>query len=265
MKWNGAIEGTMVGAAVVSIVAAVALSFSLAADTPAAGQYLMVDEEGRISPPGYTLGIDQIAAAAAQTAAASNRVMAVAEATEASEAVVSNLTEVLVGNVSFGYIDGFVVSFGGVAAVSSNASCRIVRFDVAQEHKTVGGVPYSGHYLWYYYSEPMNSVPYIKWKTALSATEWEVAEQDGAISYGTATLDGVTYENLYRSTAWTPSSLDAAFYMAYCDVSTPEGDGSVFPIHGGITINGQTGFSGAVTNEGAVFSYSGGLLMGIDQ
>lgn len=235
------------------------------ADEAQRAQFLMVDEEGNISPQGYTLGIDQIAAAAAETAAASNRVAAVAQATAESAAIVSNLTEVLVGNVSFGYIDGFVVSLGGAAAVSSNATCRIVRFDVAQESKTTGGVAYSGHHIYYYYSEPMNSVPYIKWKTALTDEEWTVAEQDGAVSYGTATLDGVTYENLYRSTAWTPSSLDRAFYMAYCEVSTPEGDGSLFPIWGGITINGQSGFTGAITNETAVFTYQGGLLMGITQ
>lgn len=227
------------------------------------GQFLMVDENNLISPPGYTLGLDQIARAAAETELASNRVMAVADATKASQQVVSNLTEVLVGNTSFGYINGFIVSFGGVAAVSTNATCNIVKFVVdGADRRTIDGVEHSGHYIYYAFSEPMNSTPYIKWKSSLHDAEWNIVPTQDLTQYpeGT-TLDGVTYANLYRSTAYTPTSLNRAFYLAYCDISAPDGDGSMLPIRNGIRINGQDGFTGSVTNENFVFKYQGGLLM----
>lgn len=231
-------------------------------DSKAEGQFIMVDEEGQISPPGYTLGLDQIAAAAADTAAASNRVRAVAEATAESEAVVSNLTEVLVGTTSFGYINGFIVSFGGVAAVSTNAACSIVKFEAGAEHEVIDGVECDGHYIWYVFSEPMNSVPYIKWKSALTDGEWNIVPTQDIIHYPDGTvLGGVSYNNLYRSTAFTEASLTKAFYLAYCDIAAPDGDGSVLPIHGGITVNGQTGFTGETVVDGFRFTFRGGLLM----
>lgn len=222
------------------------------------GQFLMVNEDGEITPKGYTLGLDQIADTAAAVGLASNRVAAVAEATAASRDIVSNLTEVLVGNNTFGYIDGFVVSFGGVAAVSTNAACRIVKFQVDAE--TNGDM--SGHYIWYCFTEPMNSTPYVKWKSALSDDTWNIVPTQDLVHYQDGTyLDGVPYNNLYRSTAWMNSSLSRAFYMAYCDIATPDGDGSAFPIVGPITIQGESGFSGAVTNDNAVFTFVNGLLM----
>lgn len=228
---------------------------------PGAAQYLMVDEEGHIVPEGYTLGIDQIASAAASVAAASNRVLAVQEATAASREVVSNLTEVLVGTASFGYIDGFVVSFGGAASVSTNATCQILQFEVEKEHTTVDGVPYSGHYITYYFTEPMNSVPYIKWKAALTDAEWNVVPLQDVTYLGTVTVNGRQYSEVYRSTAYTPSSLTQAFYLAYCEIAAADGDGSMLPIHGGITINGEVAYTGVVTNDNAVFIYHSGLLM----
>ena len=212
-------------------------------------------------PPGYTLGIDQIAATAASVAAASNRVIAVEEATEQSRNIVSNLTEVLVGTASFGYIDGFMVSFGGAASVSTNAQCRIIKFEVEKEHTTVGGVPYSGHYITYCYSEPMNSVPYIKWKAALPGAEWNVVPLQDVTYLGNVTINGMQYTEVYRSTAFTPSSLTQAYYLAYCEIAAADGDGSMLPIHGGITINGEVGYTGTVINDGAAFHYQSGLLM----
>jgi hypothetical protein len=49
--------------------------------------------------------------------------------------------------------------------------------------------------------------------------------------------------------------------MAYCEIATPDGDGSLLPVYGGIKINGQIGVTGVVTNDGYRFTYNGGLLM----
>lgn len=254
----------------VSIFVGAALGFFAAAalngcESPAyaaQAQYLMVDENGKIVPEGYTLGIDQIAQAAASVATASNRAVAVAEAVQASQEIVEDLTEVLVGTQSYGYIDGFVVSLGGAAAVSTNATCRIVKFEAPDGvAETVGGVDYAAFEIYYYYTEPMNSTPYIKWKTALSEETWEIVELQDITYLGSATVDGVPYSNLYHSTAYIPASLSSAFFLAYCDVAAADGDGSMLPIWGGIKMNGIEAYSGAVTNGGFEFMFQGGLLM----
>ena len=251
-----------VGAAL-GLFAAVALNGCAArADTPAQAQFLMVDESGNIVPEGYTLGIDQIAQAAADVATASNKAEAVAEAVQASQEVVEALVDVLVGSTSYGYIDGFVVSLGGAADVSTNATCRIVQFEApGGVAETVGGVDYAACEVWYYFSEPMNSTPYIKWKTALSEETWEIVELQDITYLGSATVDGVPYSNLYHSTAYIPASLSSAFFLAYCDVAAADGDGSMLPIWGGIKMNGIEAYSGAVTNGGFEFMFQGGLLM----
>ena len=222
------------------------------------GQFLMVDEHGEITPPGYTLGLDQIAETAAEVASASNRVQAVAEATRQAQGVVSNLTEMLVGTAAFGYIDAFVVSFGGAAAVSTNATCRIIKLQIAAE--TSGDQ--SCHYLYYVFSEPMNSDPLIKWRTSLTEGEWQYAQTQETTHFSNGTvLDGRAYDNLYMSKVWLDSSLNSSFFMAYCEIAAPDGDGSLLPIYGGIKINGQTGYTGSITNDNCVFRYDGGLLM----
>ena len=232
------------------------------ADEPAEAQFLMVDENGNIVPEGYTLGIDQIAQAAASVATASNRAVAVAEAVQASQEIVEDVTEVLVGTQSYGYIDGFVVSLGGAAAVSTNAACRIVKFEAPSGvAESVGGVDYAACEIYYYFTEPMNSTPYIKWKTALTNETWEVVELQDIQYIGSGTIDGVPYSNLYHSTAYIPASLASAFFLAYCEVSAADGDGSMLPIWGGIKINGIDAFTGSVTNGGFEFVYQGGLLM----
>ena len=254
-------ETTLVLAAVsVGIVVSVAMNGCTArADEPPV-QYLMVDENGNIVPEGYTLGIDQIAQAAASVATASNRAVAVAEAVQASQEIVEDLTEVLVGTQSYGYIDGFVVSLGGAAAVSTNAACRIVKFEAPSGvAESVGGVDYAACEIYYYFTEPMNSTPYIK--TALTNETWEIVELQDIQYIGSGTIDGVPYSNLYHSTAYIPASLASAFFLAYCEVSAADGDGSMLPIWGGIKINGIDAFTGSVTNGGFEFVYQGGLLM----
>ncbi len=231
------------------------------ADEPQA-QFLMVDENGNIVPEGYTLGIDQIASAAADVAAASNRVAAVAEAVQASQEIVEDLIEVLIGAQSYGYIDGFVVSLGGAAAVSTNADGRIVKFEAPSGvAETVGGVDYAAYEVWYYFTEPMNSTPFIKWKTSLTNETWEIVELQDITYLGSGTVDGVPYSNLYHSTAYIPEELSSAFFKAFCEVSAADGDGSMLPIWGGIKMNGIEAYSGAVTNGGFEFMFQGGLLM----
>ena len=244
-----------------SLIFAFLAGFLAVADTPPMpqrGQFLMVDEEGEITPPGYTLGLDQIAQTAANVAAASNRVAAVAEATRNAQGVVSNLTEMLLGTTAFGYIDGFVVSFGGTASVSTNATCRIIDLRIAVE----SAGDQSCHYLYYVFSEPMNSDPLIKWKTSLTEGDWNfVQTQETTHFQDGTTYKGRSYDNLYMSKVWLPSSLNQAFFMAYCEIATPDGDGSLLPVYGGIKINGQIGVTGVVTNDGYRFTYNGGLLM----
>ena len=250
-------------------------SFSARADdAPMTGQYLMVDQHGNIVPQGYTLGLDQIASIAASQAAASNRTLAVQEATASARGVVSNLTEVLVGNNSFGYIDGFTVSFGGTAAVSSNATCQIVKLEINAWNNggltNINNTACAGHYIYFYYSEPMNSTPYIRWKRALGA-EWEIVPCQDIVAYpdGT-TLDGQPYSNLYRATVYIDATLSSAFFLAYCEISEADGDGSVMNIQGGITISGSAGFTGTIQRTGADtvtydFVYKGGLLMSVSE
>ncbi len=275
-KLADGVTAAVIIAALIATVIVFAIQVAQAAPGFTQAQYLMVDENGRIVPEGYTLGLDQLAEAAAEVAAASNRTIAVNEATDAARSVVSNLTEVLVGNNSFGYIDGFTVSFGGVANVSTNADCQIVKFEVNAWNDggttNINGVACTGHYIYFYFSEPMNTTPYIKWKRALDGTnDWEVVECQDIVHYPDGTvLDGQAFNNLYRATAYTDATLAQSFYLAYCEIAAADGDGSMFNVYGGLRINGETGITGDVLRLGAgsvtnVFTYKNGLLMAIGE
>ena len=235
------------------------------------GQKLTVDQHGEVYPKGATLGLDDIARLASSNEVAQAKIEVVKEVQKAIEREVGLVVETLTGVNAYAYVDDFIESLGGVSAVSTNAQCHIAKLQVGARHEIIDGVDYFAHDLFYYFTEPMNNTPYINFQEAIavgSTNTWEKIELQDAVYLGTCTIDGIEYENCYRSTVWTLAALDKCFYRVNCEVSAPVGDGTTFDILGGITINGDKGdtkrFHG-VNHEGKTetLHFVGGLLIKI--
>lgn len=228
-------------------------------------QYLMVDQYGTIQPPGYAAGLTEIAQTEAQAAAAQASALAVGEATAAASNVVNDIVSVLTGSIGFGYVTGHTVGIGGVVQVSTNATAQIVLCQFGSAGSTnISGTAYTGHYIWHAYSETMNSLPAIKYRTNLNATNnWEFAEYQSTAEYLNETVNGTLYETVYRSTVWLPSSLDRAFFLAFCEIYGGGSAGGLFRVENGFSIGGKAGITATVQREGLYWIYKCGALMSV--
>lgn len=229
-----------------------------------AAQYLMVDQHGVITPPGYAAGLDEIARAEAQAAAAQAAAQAVADATASASNVVNGIVEVLTGSIGFGYVTGHTVSIAGVVEVSTNAAAQIVYCQFGQGATNIGGVAHTRHHVWHAYNEQMNSVPAIKYKTNIeSEDDWEFVEYQSTAEYSGHTVNGTLYETVYRSTIYIPSSLDAAFFLAFCEIQGGGSGGGMFTVENGFSIGGKVGFTGTLQSDGLWWIYQCGALMSV--
>lgn len=219
-------------------------AFGVADEMKPFGQKLMVDQHGEIYPKGLTLGLDDIANLAMSNKLNEAKIETVKEVQASTRREVDLVVKTLTGVNAYAYVDDFVESLGGVSGVSTNAQCAIAKFEVGARHEIIDGVDFSAHDLFYYFTEPMNNTPFIQFQTALEAgktNSWEKIELQDTVYLGAYAIDGIEYENVYRSTVWTLASLDKCFYRVKCEISPPVGDGSTFDIIGGITLNGDKG------------------------
>lgn len=230
-----------------------------------AAQYLMVDQHGNIVPEGYAAGLTEIAHGEAVSAAALAAAQAVEQSTAAASNTVNDIVDVLTGSIGFGYVVGHTVSVGGVVQVSTNASAQIVYAQFGAAGATnIAGAAYTGHYIWHAYSEQMNAVPAIKYRTNLEATNtWEFAEYQSTAEYSSATVNGVAYDVVYRSTVWLPEVLDTAFFLTFCEIIGGGSGGGMFTVENGFSIGGKVGFSGTVERGGMWWTYQCGALMSV--
>lgn len=228
-------------------------------------QYLMVDQHGNIVPKGYAAGLTEIAQNEAQAAAVAAAAQAVQDATASASNTVDEIVSVLTGSIGFGYVTGHTVSIGGVVQVSTNASASIVACELGAAGATnIAGVAHTGHYIWHVYTEQMNAMPAIKYKTNLESTNaWEFAEYQSTAEYTSHAVNGVLYETVYRSTVYLPSSLDSAFFLAFCEIAGGGQAGGMFRVENGFSIGGKTGFTGTVEREGLYWTYQCGALMSV--
>lgn len=228
-------------------------------------QYLMVDQHGSIRPEGYAAGLTEIAQAEAAAAAAAAAAQAVDDALRGASNVVDDVVAALTGAIGFGYVTGYTVSFSGAAEVSTNASAQFVHVQFgALGSSNILGTAHTGHYVWHAYSESMNSTPAIKYRLNLNATStWEFVEYQSTAEYTDTTVNGVFYDTVYRSTIWMPSACDSAFFLAFCEIIGGGGEGGLFDVYEGFSINGSEGFTGQATRDGLVWTYKCGALMSV--
>lgn len=240
----------------------------LAAAPQMFGQKLMVDQHNEVYPKGAVLGLSTVAELASSNQVAQAKIDIVREVQAATTREIDLVVDTLTGVNAYAYVDDFVESLGGVSAVNTNSTCHIAKFIIGARKEIIDGVSYSAQELYYYFSEPMNNTPYIAFQPALesgSTNEWEKMELQDVEYLGTATIDGIEYENAYKSTVWTLTEMDKCFYRVKCEISAPQGDGSTFDILGGITLNGEKGDTQdfhAVNYQGGTntLQFVGGLL-----
>lgn len=228
-------------------------------------QYLMVDQYGNIRPEGYAAGLTEIADAEAQAEITREAADLVTQTTAAASNVVDAIVTALTGSIGICYVTGHTVSFDGAVIVNTNAAAYIVALQPGVAGTmTTNGVAYTGHYVWHVYSETLNSTPLIKYKSTLNATNaWAFAELQSTAEFSNATIDGVVYATIYRSTVWLPAYYDSAFFEAFVEAKGGGSAGAVLDVAGGISIGGKTGFTGDVLRNGMVYSYITGVLMSI--
>lgn len=228
-------------------------------------QFLMVDQHGNIVPSGYTAGLTEIARAEAEAQSTRQASELVAQTTAAASNVVDSVVTALTGAYGFAYVTGHTVSFAGAVEVNTNASALIVfcQFGAAG-NLTTNGVQHTGHFVWHAYSETMNTMPAIKYKRVLNGTNaWEFITYQSTAEFNNQTVNGILYATVYRSTVWLPSTYNAAFFMAFCEVAGGGQAGGTLDVYEGLSVNGKVGFSGDVVRDGHRFSYVTGLLMSV--
>lgn len=247
-------------------VLAVTAAHAAEIDWSVARQYLVADQHGTIIPKGYAAGLTEIAQAEAQAEAARVAAQAVQDSTDAASNVVNEIVSVLTGSIGFGYVTGHTVSIGGVVEISTNATASIIHCGFGEGGAaTYEGVPHTGHYVWHAYSETMNSVPLIKYKTNLEAVnDWEFAPYQNTEEYTDTTVNGVHYDTVYRSTVYLPSSFDTAFFLAFCEIIGGGQAGGLFRVEGGFSIGGKVGFTGTIERDNRVWRYECGALMSVE-
>ena len=225
-------------------------------------QIISVDQNGNIQPPGYVAGLSDIARTEAQMAVAQQGAIIAAETMQAGSNLVAGITAALTGTFGFCYATGYNLSFSGAVQVNTNAAAYICHINLGAAGTVMtNGVQHTGHYVWHYYTEAMNTTPLIKYKRVLESTNsWEFASIQSTARYDNETVNGVTYATVYRSTVWLPSSYDSAFFMAFCEILAGGQAGGAFEIVNELTIGGQRFLSGTVTNVGFVRAYKSGLL-----
>jgi hypothetical protein len=228
-------------------------------------QYLMADQHGNIMPSGYAAGLSDIARAEATAAILEQSVAISAQTMVAGSNLVDGVVQALTGAFGFCYATGHTISFAGAVQVSQDAAAYIAFINLgAAGTMTTNGVQHTGHYAWHYYTAAMNTTPLIKYRRVLNSTNsWEFVPLQSTAQYNNETVNGITYETIYRSTVWLPSVYDSAFFMAFCEILPGGSAGGALDIVGSLTIGGQALFSGTVTNSGLIRVYSSGLLMGV--
>ena len=216
------------------------------------GQFLAWDTQKQcFVPEGYVLGIQDIVTQTAMIIAASNRAEAVSQATEAAESTVDSVTSMLLGTEGFGYISGYVVSFGNSVTIDTNSvKCSIIDFDFGGAGSSnINGTAYSGHYVRYVYTSPIDSVPYLRYKVnMLSTNDWEIAEFQNTSHYAdSVTINGNVYTEVYQSTVWIPSEYNSSFFRVFTEVSS--GDSSdIFTIANEFKVGTESGYTGWLKN-----------------
>jgi len=241
------------------------------------GQKLMVDQYGEVYPRGLIPGLGELANLVSSQQVAQAKIDIVREVQESTSREVNLVVETLTGVNAYAYVEDFVESLGGVAAVSTNATCNVCKLQIGARKEFIDGVSYSAQELYYYFSEPMNNTPYITFQSALTpgmTNEWEKVELQDTTNLGTAIIDGIEYTNAYKSVVWTLTELDKCFYRVQCKISAPQGDGSTFDIIGGMKINGEKGMVGSLnllawdpvhSNKIDTLTWDGGLLMKVQE
>ena len=235
------------------------------AQTNETRQYLMADQHGNIMPSGYAAGLSDIARAEATAAVVEQSVAIAAQTMAEGSNLVNDVVSALTGAFGFCYATGHTISFAGAVSISTNAAAYITYFQPgAAGTMTTNATAYTGHYIWHYYTEAMNTTPLIKYKRVVGSTNaWEFAEFQTTAEYNNQTVNGITYDTIYRSTVWLPSIYNSAFFMAFCEILPGGSAGGALDIVGSLTINGTALYSGTVTNAGIIRVYSSGLLMGV--
>lgn len=209
-------------------------------------QVLMVDQRGRINVPGVLATTAEMTTNANMIAIADAEARAAKKAAAAATNLVNEVVTDIANSHLVVYRRGFTTSFASTVFLSADDKLLIVGLDpFAAGSKDVDGATYYGHKIRYALTTAVGPVkPVVKARDSLVHGDY-VAIDDTLVDTPTSVAgtytatDGTVYEGVYEVTFWQQEA-DRGFYIMTLTGDTPDGDGSVLDIHGGI-LGGYTG------------------------
>lgn len=222
---------------------------------------LMVDEDGNVNAPETLATTAQLAANETAIMIADAKASGAAEAAKEGTNLVADVVSQIMANELVVYRKGFTDSFSSAILLSEDDRLVITKFE---PHKATNG-ELVAHDITYAITADVGSIkPLIK--TRLSLTDGDFTalpnSQVGDVEPVAGTYtdeDGTEYSNIYKVRFWCNDS-ERTFFTVYLNGGTPEGDGSVLNITGGI----QGGKSAVVDWGGNRLTFKGGLLVGVE-
>ena len=225
-------------------------------------QVLMVDQHGEVNVPGVLATTAQMATNQASLAIAQATADAAKSAAQQGSNMVSEVVSRIMANELVVYRRGFVDSFEGAVLLTESDALVICRFLPNLEIDSQGRVRHQIHYAC---TVDVGAVqPVVSQRYSLVEGDFEALPASAVGTPqplpGTYTDQaGNVFENVYSVDIWVPQA-QRAFYVVYLDGGTPDGDGSVLDIVGGI----QGGKSATVDWGGNRLTFRGGLLVGVE-
>ena len=225
-------------------------------------QELMVDEHGQINVPGVLATTAQLATNEAAIIVAEAKVSAAAAAAQEGTNLVAEVLDRIMANELVVYRHGFADSFAAAVLLTENDKLVITEFRPHIEVDRAGRVKHSITYACTVDVDEVSPVVYecnslIAGDAAALPSSDVGTPQRVSGSYTSASGD--VLENVYTVDFWTQPA-GQAFYVIYLAGSTPDGDGSVFEITGGI----QGGRTATIEWGGNRLSFRGGLLVDVE-
>lgn len=224
-------------------------------------QYVMVDENGNVAPSNVLYTIAQAVTTENELIVASEAAIVQSNTYASASKVVADLTAAIVDNAITIYQDDYVYSLGETVSVSTNARCRIYRFDAKQGIYNIDGIDYDASDVYYGFTEDIGSLtPEAKFKDSLGGDtiDWETILADPSVPQShTFEHGGDVYAYCYKMRIYIPHSYNAAFIKVFTEITAQQGDGSVIDIVNGV----RDGFTGTVTYGETTINFVGGLAI----
>lgn len=216
-------------------------------------ELLTVRPNGTLYPSNVVASINSLA----DTAAAAQAAMAQAAAVAQTAMTISNEVDAIkameLARNATGYIRLGIESFSPGIEANTNIQASVVLFEQASNDTT-----YAYFNLWTYYTSNPGVWPYVRTADSVGRTNaWDMLESDN-ISLGEVLVGSTLYE-AYCNQIKLPVATTSAFFRVHADVQGVGTNQFYFPTNNGISPNGETPYTGTITDGTNIMAWTGGI------